>query len=175
MSIERQAVSALKWSAISKVVGQLVSWAVTVLVIRLLSPDDYGLIAISAVIISIFTSIAELGLGASIVQSRAISKNELEKLAGALLALNLGLGLIVGLAAPLAGALFNDSRLIDVVRVSALQFLFNAAATVPQSMVYREMRFKWLAFVDLASGLMTSLITLALAWRGAGVWALVER
>ena len=173
MSIERQAVSALKWSAISKVVGQLVSWAVTVLVIRLLSPDDYGLIAISAVIISIFISIAELGLGASIVQSRAISKNELEKLAGALLALNLGLGLIVVLAAPLAGALFNDSRLIDVVRVSALQFLFNAAATVPQSMVYREMRFKWLAFVDLASGLMTSLITLALAWRGAGVWALV--
>jgi len=173
MSIERQAVSALKWSAISKIVGQLLAWVVTLLVIRLLSPDDYGLMAITAVIISIFTSIAELGLGASIVQFRAISKNELEKIAGALLAVNLGLGLLVGLAAPLAAALFNDSRLTDVVRVSVLHFLFNAAATVPQSMAYREMRFKWLAFVDLASGLVTSLITLALAWQGAGVWSLV--
>jgi teichuronic acid exporter len=173
MSIERQAVSALKWSAISKVVGQLVSWAVTVLVMRLLSPDDYGLMAISAVIISIFTSIAELGLGASIVQSQAISRVELEKVAGALLALNLGLGLLVSIAAPLAGTLFNDSRVTDVVRVSALHFLFNAVATVPRSMACREMRFKWLAFVDLASGLVTSLITLALALWGAGVWALV--
>jgi O-antigen/teichoic acid export membrane protein len=59
------------------------------------------------------------------------------------------------------------------VRVSALNFLFNAAAAVPQSMAYREMRFKWLAFVDLASGLMTSLITLTLAWQGEGVWSLV--
>src|SRR5207247_10632236 len=99
MSIERQAVSALKWSAISKVVGQLVSWAVTVLVIRLLSPDDYGLIAISAVIISIFTSIAELGLGASIVQSRAIRKNGHAKADGALLLRHRGPGLRLAVAA----------------------------------------------------------------------------
>jgi len=173
MSIERQAVSALKWSAIAKVVAQLVSWLVTLLVIRLLSPDDYGLIAISAVIIAIFASIGELGLGASIVQSHTISKSELEKLAGALLALNLGVGLLVGLAAPLAGMLFNDVRLIDIVRVSALQFLFNAAATIPYSLATRKMRFKWLAFVDLVSALVTSLMTLVLAWSGAGVWALV--
>jgi len=173
MSIERQAVSALKWSAISKVVSQLVSWGVTLVVIRLLSPDDYGLMAISVVIISIFGGIAELGLGASIVQSDVMTKNELEKLAGALLALNLGLGLLVVLAAPLGGVVFNDSRLTDVVRVLALQFLFNAATTIPGSMAYREMRFKWLAYVDLTSGLVASLTTIALAWWGAGVWALV--
>ena len=43
MSIERQAISALKWSAISKIVSQLVTWAVTIVVIRLLTPDDFGL------------------------------------------------------------------------------------------------------------------------------------
>ena len=173
MSIERQAISALKWSAISKVVGQSVAWVVTLLVIRLLSPDDYGLMAISAVIISIVSNIAELGLGASIVQSQAISKDELAKLAGALLVLNLGLGMLVGLGAPLTDMLFGDPRLTDIVRVSALHFLFNAVATVPQSLAYREMKFKWLAFIDLASNLLAGLSTLALAWWGAGVWALV--
>ena len=173
MSIERQAVSALKWSTISKVVGQLVAWVVTLLVIRLLSPDDYGLMAISAVIISIFASIAQLGLGASIVQSQVISKDELAKIAGAILLSNLGLGMLVGLGAPLTDVLFDDPRLTDVVRVSALYFLFNAVATVPQSLAYREMRFKWLAFIELATSLLASLSTLALAWWGAGVWALV--
>lgn len=110
---------ALKSSAISKIVGQVVAWAVTLLVIRLLSPDDYGLVAISAVIISIVASIAELGLGASNVRSQVIRKDELAKVAGALSVLNLGLGMLVGLGAPLTDVLFDDPRLIDVVRVSA--------------------------------------------------------
>lgn len=173
MSIERQAVSALKLSAISRVASQLVAWTVTLLVIRLLSPADYGLMAISAVIISIIASIAELGLGASIVQSQVINKDELAKIAGASMVLNLGLGVLVGLGAPLAGVLFDDPRLIDVVRVSALHFLFNAVATVPQAVAYREMRFKGLAFIELTTSLLASLSTLALAWWGAGVWALV--
>ena len=173
MSIERQAVSALKWSTLSKVGSQLVAWVVTLLVMRLLSPEDYGLMAIGAVIISIVASIAELGLGASIVQSRFIRQDELAKLAGASLALNLGLGMLVALSAPLTEVLFADPRLIDVVRISALHFLLNAVATVPQSLAYREMRFKWLAFIELSTGLLASLSTLALAWWGAGVWALV--
>lgn len=75
--------------------------------------------AISAVIISIVASIAELGLGASNVRSQVIRKDELAKVAGALSVLNLGLGMLVGLGAPLTDVLFDDPRLIDVVRVSA--------------------------------------------------------
>ena len=80
MSIERQAVSALKWSTLSKVGSQLVAWVVTLLVMRLLSPEDYGLMAIGAVIISIVASIAELGLGASIVQSRSSGRTSWQRL-----------------------------------------------------------------------------------------------
>ena len=173
MSIERQALSALKWSALAKLGGQVVTWLVTLVVLRLLSPGDYGLMAISSVIISILASVAELGLGASIVQTRAISRDDLTRIAGALLVLNLGLGLVVVLSAPLAAAVFNDSRLADVVRVSAIHFLLNAASTVPQSLATRDMKFKWLASIELASSLFASASTLALAWGGAGVWALV--
>jgi len=173
MSVERQALSALKWSALAKLGGQVVTWLVTLVVLRLLSPDDYGLMAISSVIISILASVAELGVGASIVQTRAISRDDLARIAGALVVLNLGLGLVAALSAPLAAAVFNDSRLADVVRVSAIHFLLNAASTVPQSLATRDMKFKWLASIELGSNLVASASTLALAWVGAGVWALV--
>lgn len=173
MSIERQAVAALKWSTASKIAAQAVAWVVTLVVIRLLRPEDYGLMALATVFISIMATVAELGLGASIIQAKTITERELASVGGAIVLLNVGLGLIVALAAPLIGAAFADARLVDVVRVSAVMFLFNALATVPQSLAYREMRFKWLGFVELAAALVISAVTLALALANAGVWALV--
>src|SRR5262249_33733739 len=60
-----------------------------------------------------------------------------------------------------------------IVQVSASQFLLAALAAVPESIAYREMRFRWLATTDITAGLATSATTLALAVAGAGVWALV--
>lgn len=173
MSIERQAVAALKWSTASKFAAQAIAWVVTLVVIRLLSPEDYGLMALATVFISIIATMAELGLGASIVQAKTITQRELASVGGAILLLNVGLGLLLALSAPLIGAAFADVRLVEVVRVSAVMFVFNALSTVPQSLAYREMRFKWLGGVELAAALAVSAVTLALALSGAGVWALV--
>src|SRR5262249_35105369 len=149
------AVSALKWSSAGKVVTQTVSWAVTLLVIRLLSPADYGLMAMSAVIITIMASVAELGLGASVVQARTLDREELANVTGAVVGLNLACGVLVVLIAPLAAAVFGEWRLTAVIRVSAMQFLFYAVATVPQSLAQRDMKFKWLAIIDVWSSLLT--------------------
>ena len=70
MNVERQTVTGLKWSTSAKLLTQATSWCVTLVVIRLLAPADYGLMALSAVVMSTFAAIAELGLGASLVQAR---------------------------------------------------------------------------------------------------------
>jgi teichuronic acid exporter len=173
VSIERQAVSGLKWGALAKLAGQGVSWAVTLVVIRLLSPDDYGLMAISTVVIAVMAGIAELGLGASLVQARTLDRNDLARVAGALAAMNLGCALIVMVAAPFIAEVFGDARLANVVRVASIQFLLNAIDAVPQSLSYREMLYKRLAGIELGVTLLGALATLALAWFGLGVWALI--
>jgi len=173
VSIERQAAHAIKWSALSRVSGQVIAWGVTLIVIRLLAPEDYGLMAIATVIISVVGGIAELGLGASIIQAKNVERTALANLAGAIWVLNLSLALLVALASPLAGVFFSDPRLVDVVRVSALHFALNAVSTVPQSLAYRQMRFKRLSAIDLVAILVSSAVTLALALLGAGVWSLV--
>ena len=76
------------------------------------------------------------------------------------------------LAAPLAAAAFGDDRLTPLIQVLALQFPLNALCPVPQALARRDMNFKWLAWIELVSGLTSSLCTLALAWfgRACGRW-----
>ena len=69
MQVEQQAAAALKWHTIAKVVSQAFSWAVTLIVVRLLAPEDYGLMAVSTVIVSIIAGTAEFGLGSSLIQA----------------------------------------------------------------------------------------------------------
>lgn len=173
MSIERQAISGLKWTGAARFVSQAVSWAVTLIVVRLLTPADYGLVAVSAVIISIFSTAAELGLGAALVQAPKLDREALARVAGLAMLLNIALGALVALGAPLAGLFFNEVLLPRVVQVSSLHFVLAAVSIVPQALAYRDMNFRWSASIELVSALAASVTTLLLALHGFGVWSLV--
>ena len=173
MNVERQTVVGLKWGTATKLLTQATSWCVTLVVIRLLAPADYGLMALSAVVMSTFAGIAELGLGASLVQARNPTRIDLARVGGALILMNGGCALMVCLGAPLFAYAFGQPDLQRIVQVSSAQFLLAALAAVPESLAYREMRFKWLAAADIAAGVVGSAITLVLAVSGFGVWALV--
>lgn len=173
MSIERQAVAGLKWTAASKLVVQVFAWAVTLLVMRLLAPADYGLMAMVAVVISIASTVAELGLGASIVQARSLPPKELGQVAGLVVLLNLAIGGAVAAGAPLVALGFAEPRLTPLVQVMSLQFVLSAIASVPQALMSRNLEFKQAAWIELASGLVISVATLTLALTGSGVWSIV--
>ncbi|MEP7242474.1 MAG: lipopolysaccharide biosynthesis protein [Gammaproteobacteria bacterium] len=173
MNIERQAAAGLKWSGVAKVAGQAVSWGVTLAVFRLLAPADYGLMALSMVLLSIVAGVAEFGLGSSLVQAPTLDHRDLARIAGALAALNIGCGLIMVLGAPLFASFLGNDRLTLVIQVLAIQFLFTAIEAVPQSLAYRRMDFKRLAGIELAATVLGATGTLLLAWLGAGVWSLV--
>jgi teichuronic acid exporter len=173
MDVERQSAIALKWSTLAKLLGQGVSWAVTLVVLRLLSPEDYGLMAVATVIVSLVAGVAELGLGSSLIQARSIGQDELRRVAGALLLLNVACAVLIAASAPLFAAWFDEPRIVNVIRVSSLQFILNAIEAVPMALAHRNMAFKRVAGIELSSTFVASLTTLALAWAGWGVWALV--
>ena len=173
MSLELQAIAGVKWGVVAKLVTQITAWVVTLIVIRVLTPNDYGLMALSTVVTSVIAGIAEFGLGASLVHARELTRSDLARVGGALLVLNTVCMILAASAAGLFADLFGDPRLELIIQVSALQFLFAAIVAVPESLAYRELNFRWLAVADIAAGLTISMTTLALALTGAGVWALV--
>jgi O-antigen/teichoic acid export membrane protein len=173
LSLELQAIAGVKWGVVAKVVTQVVAWMVTLIVIRVLTPGDYGLMALCTAVTSVIAGLAELGLGASLVHARVLTKSDLARVAGALLLLNTTCAILAICGAGLFAALFGDPRLALIIQVSSLQFVLAAVVAVPESLAYRAMNFKWLAMADIATGLTISVTTLAFALLGFGVWALV--
>ena len=173
MQVEQQAAAALKWHTIAKVFSQAFSWAVTLIVVRLLAPEDYGLMAVSTVIISIIAGTAEFGLGSSLIQAENLERRELARVAGALGLFNLVCGVALAVSAPWIASLFNEPGLDVVIQVSTLHFVLYAIEVVPQALMQREMKFKSNAAIEVAAVVAASATTLVLAWLDAGVWALV--
>jgi len=136
-------------------------------------PADYGLMAIVTVVISILGNMAELGLGAAVVQATRLDREDLAKISGLVITVNVAVFLMHLLLAPLAEPIFREARLPLLLQVASLQFLCNAVSTIPQSVAYREMAFKWLAGIEVAAVAISAATTLVLAWYGLGVWALV--
>ena len=173
MSIERQALSGLKWTAFAKLSSQVVSWASTLLVMRLLVPDDYGLMAMVTVVLSVLSNVAELGIGASVVQQRELTREDLEKVSGLIIVVSVAVFAALCLAAPFISDAYDMPRLTALLWAAGAQLLIASVATVPQALAQREFEFKRLAAVEVAWAFATALSTFGLAWYGAGVWSLV--
>jgi len=173
MTVEKHVLAALKWTSLAKLVGQVIRWGVTLVVLRLLLPADYGLMAIVFMIIEVLSGIAELGLGVSLVQAPQLNRDDLGAVTGAVIVLNVSIGALVALSAPLGAWFYAEPRLTLLIQCAALHFLLNALGTIPQAMASREMDFRWLACVELAAVATSGLATLGLAWNGYGVWALL--
>jgi O-antigen/teichoic acid export membrane protein len=173
MTVEKQVLAALKWTSLAKLVGQVISWGVTLVVLRLLLPADYGLMAIVSMIITLLAGIAELGLGVSLVQAPQLTRHDLSAMTGAVIVLNSSIGALVVLLAPLAAWFYAEPRLTLLIQCASLHFLLNALGTIPQALASREMNFRWLAWVELVAVVTSGLATLGLAWDGYGVWALL--
>jgi O-antigen/teichoic acid export membrane protein len=173
MSTERQAISALKWATAAKVVVQVASWAGTLVVVRLLTPEDYGLMAKVSVVCAIAGAIAELGLEAAIVRSVDLSREDVRKIYGVSLAFGVGMTAALATAAPLLAFLFREPRLTWPIAAAALQIVIAAVSLVPSALWTRALSFRRLAKIEMVSGVASISMTLLLAFLGAGVWALV--
>ena len=89
MDIGKQVVSSLKWVAAAKFIGQICTWAITIFVIRLLEPEDYGLLALAGAVMGLVTLVNEMGLGSVIVQKTNLARAIIEKILGLLIVVNL--------------------------------------------------------------------------------------
>jgi O-antigen/teichoic acid export membrane protein len=173
MDVGRRALSGLKWNAAARLAGQLLNWAVTLVVIRLLTPADYGLMSMTIVFVGFLGIFSDLGLGLSVVQSKDLDEQLLRKIYGMVLVSHVALFALLFAAAPLVAAFFGDPQLVPLVQVISTQFALSAVSWVPGAMMTRQLRFRALSIIEFVSFATSALVTLLLALHGAGVWALV--
>lgn len=145
----------------------------TIVIVHILSPAAYGLMALAMMTIGLLSVLDELGLGSAIVQRRHVSAELIRQVYGLVIVFNLCLYGIVFFAAPYIADFFSEPRLTDITRILALQLPILSFAIIPNALLRRQMRFKGQSLVYFAATTSNSACTLVLALQGYGVWSLV--
>ncbi|WP_188643587.1 lipopolysaccharide biosynthesis protein [Tsuneonella deserti] len=165
--------SALAWRWGTQVLAQVITWTSTIAVVRLLSPSDYGLYAMSQAVVTALAFLNGQSFATSLIQTDRLDERRIGQVFGLLLLLNGALALTQVLLAPWAARYYGEPLIAPMLRAQALIFLTIPFAALPQELLARRIEFRSQGLVNLASAMVGAGSALALAWLGFGVWALV--
>jgi teichuronic acid exporter len=171
--MDRTLVRGLAWVGGMRSAAQIASSASTILVARLLTPEDYGLVAMSSVYLGLVALMSEFGVGTSVIVLRQLSREHIAQVSGFSVLLGVVSFLISCAAAPLLGDFFRSPQLPAVVIVASFSFIITGLRVVPQSLLKKDLRFKALAVIDGARSLIQAAAMITLALLGLGYWTLV--
>ena len=151
----------------------LIQSVATVVLARLLTPADFGLVAMVSTVTGLGQAFADLGLSEATIQRKEINHDQVSALFWINVAIGVGLTLITVASAPVFARFYRDSRLVNITLLVSLTFLIGGLRVQPDAILKRQMRFSSLAIRDVASYLVAVPIAIMMALRGAGYWALV--
>ena len=171
--LKRKIVSAVKWSMVSQVGRQVTQLFISVILARLLTPTDFGLVGMAMVVIAFIEIFKDLGTTAAIISKREIS----EALLSSIFWVNVGFGLlamvVLFFGAPLGGLFYREPGMVAILRALSLGFFISSLSILQQALLQRSLDFQILAKVEISAVVCGAVIGIALAWYGAGVWSLV--
>src|SRR5438128_486570 len=151
----------------------LITMTGTIVLARLLNPEDYGLVGMVAAVTGFIALFKDFGLDAATIQRAHISSSQLSTL----FYINVGLGglitLLIAAIAPAVAWFYGEPRLNLITMVSAVGFFLNGIVVQHEALLRRRMRFTTLAIIELVPLILATAVAIVLALRGAGYWALV--
>lgn len=172
-NLKKKTLSGLIWQYAEKCGTQVVGFVVSIILARLLTPADYGLIGLITVFISIALVFARSGMGQALVQKKDANDEDFSTVFYFSLAVSVILYLVLFFAAPVIAEFYHEPKLISVIRVLGITIIIGAVYSVQQAKVQREMNFKKFFYATLIGTLISAGIGIAMAYSGYGVWALV--
>ena len=166
---------AVAWVAVARG-GQLtISLLLMVIVGRLLTPEDFGLVAMSMVVTAFVSILAESGLSSTIVQHPQWDRGDLSTAFWWSLFSGVTLSLLTWACAPMVAGFYGDARVGPVLAVLGVGFTLSALNRIPTGMLERDLNFRALAYTETGAGLLSAARALTAALQGAGYWILVIR
>lgn len=171
--LRSKTIKAISHLGLGSALGKLISLGSTLLLARLLSPADYGLMEIAMMFISFVSFFNEIGMGAAIVQKSNLTQAEVNGCFAIAVASSIVLLVITLLASGPIATFFKHAELRAMISTLALGFVIGSFGAIPEAFLRKEMQFKAIAGVTILSILLQSITSVALALMGYGVWALV--
>lgn len=172
-STKRTMLKGMFWITIDKYSGLALSVVISMVLARLLTPDEFGLVALASVLITFISLLSNMGLGPAIIQEQNLTQKDIDSLftftiiVGLLLA-----GVYFLLSWPIA-RFYNNPKLIPVCQLLSVSFFFGVINNVPGSLMTKHQRFREMAVCSILMNVVTGPIAILAAYNGFGVYSLM--
>ena len=174
-NIKSKTIKGFIWRFSERICAQLVSFVVSVILARILLLEDYGVVVIVNVFISIANVLVSSGFGTSLIQKKDADELDFNTMFHFSFFLAIFLYLILFFSAPLVAKLFTSDLIIPVLRVMGIRLPISAISSIQHAIVSRKMNFKHFFFATIIGTVISAIIGITLAYKGYGVWALVAQ
>ena len=173
--LKQKTLNGVVWSSVQRFGTMAITLASNIVLARLLSPDDYGCIAMLMIFISLANTFIDGGFGSALIQKKQPTQIDYSTIFYWNIVLSLVLYFLLFLGAPLVGKFYRLPLLTDVLRVQGVVLFFNALSIIQQNQLKKQLQFKKLSIVYIASATISLVIAIILAYHGWGVWSLVAQ
>ena len=172
-SLKSKTIKGTSWSFIDSVAGQGITFLVGLVLARLLTPDEYGLIGIITIFISLFNSIVDSGFSSALVRKNDVTDKDYNTVFITNLIVSVILCIALLLCSPLIADFFNRPELTALTRVMSVVVIINAFAIIQRTILVKKVDFKTQTKVSLISSISSGAIGIVMALQGFDVWSLV--
>lgn len=161
------------WKSIEVILKKIISTVVTIILARILSPEDYGVVAITTIFITFASIFIQGGFCIAIIREPDLNKEDISTVSLLNIAFAFVLYTAIFFLAPFVSLFYKNEQLLAVLRVVAIIIIIQSYYAVPMALVTRDMNFKVLSISGTISSLTSGIVGIVLAYMGYGPWALV--
>jgi O-antigen/teichoic acid export membrane protein len=173
MTLKSKTISGFKWSFIDTIFRYFLTFFVSIILARILSPSDYGLIGIVGVFMAFSRVFIDGGFSDALIRKVDCTIDDYSSVFIFNLALAAFFYIFLFFAAPAISVFFNENQLTDLVRVAGIGLLLGATASVNSVILKKSINFRLLAIIGFAATLVSGIVSVTMAFNGFGVWSLV--
>lgn len=172
-SVRSQLLHGVAWNFVEKVLMRGISFIIGIILARLLSPSDFGLIGMLAIFVAISNVFIEGGLAKALIQRKDCQDIDFSTAFVANVGMSLVIYVILFLTAPLIADFYDEPVLVDIIRILSLNFILGSFNIVQRAKLMANVDFKSLAQINVISTIVSGGVGIAMAYYGCGVWSLV--
>ena len=168
-------VNSFIWVSIEKICVLGIQFVGTIILARLIGPNEFGMIGILSVFLSLANIFADSGMGGALVREQSIQRNDYHTLFIYNGLISIVAYVILFLLAPSIAKFYNISELCDILRTVGLSVIFTSLSVTQSIHLLRNLKFKVMAVCAISSSLLSTIIAVSMAYFQMGVWALVAQ
>lgn len=170
---KQKIIHSIGWTFSSQMSREILQFGVSIILARLLSPKDYGIVGMSGTILGFVQIFNTFGFRSALIQKQDITDSHYSTAFWMTLAMSTSLYLVTIMASPLAAQFFKEPQLVNIITVSAFGFIVTSLNTIQLAMLEKQLDFKKITIIELTMAVCNGAVAITLAITGHGVWSLV--